>query len=251
MESEISVTKKISFIFIVLILVLLAVLWLKPMPNFDRDEARSLPWTLPDFRNAKAHYEVLPDGRIKIEIEHLFLNNIRPEMISWFYQRLPYATVELNGTTYPLYHLFHPSEHGRIQVIEPATNSMPGINKGALVSRQEWFGNYNSKGAGRIISLDEKGMRVKPEIAGMHFGEIHHEFIAEGNGTRYILHSTLGSEWPVIGELVNFYIRSKQFPPPMLEQWIRHQIEEVSSLQFFLPVLYQTQAVDNHYKIQL
>ncbi|UAA40043.1 hypothetical protein KIH87_06750 [Paraneptunicella aestuarii] len=221
------------------------------MPHLERDSPRTLPWHLPDYRNAQFHYEVLDDGRLHIEIEHLFLSGIQPNMLAWFYQQLPISTVDLNGTTYPLYHLFHPTEHGRIKLMEPATNGQTGMHVGALVAREEWFGSFNSKGAGRVIEFSANGMLIKPEIAGMHVGQIHHEFIAEAGGTRYKVHSIIGSDWPVVGSLINFYIRSKLFPPAMLEQWLRHQVEEVSSLQFFLPVLYQSQAVDNHYKIQL
>ena len=39
-------------------------------------------------------------------------------MVSWFYQQLPISTVELHGVTYPLYHIFHPSEHGTLRVLD-------------------------------------------------------------------------------------------------------------------------------------
>jgi len=41
------------------------------------------------------------------------------------------------------------------------------------------------------------------------------------------------SNLPVLGPLINRYIRYKMFPPVMVEQWLRHQVEEVSSLSFF------------------
>ncbi len=220
-----------------------------------KDPPRLLPWTLPDYTQAKVTYEILDDGRLKIEIEHLFLRNIEPKMIAWFYQNLPIANVNLNGTTYPLYHLFHPTEHGNITVKEPATNGQPGMGEGALISRFEWFGPYTSKGAGRVIEFTTTGMKVSPEVAGLNFGVIHHEYVfrdvAGDKGTQYYVHSIIGSDWPLVGPIINYFIRHYMFPPEKLAQWLRHQVEEVSSLQFFLPVLYQTEAKQNHYKIDI
>ena len=70
-------------------------------------------------------------------------------------------------TTHTFYHLFHPSEHGRIRVAEPATDGTPGMGVGALVEREEWFGPFDSKGDGRITQFSSKGMTVVPEEVGM------------------------------------------------------------------------------------
>ena len=172
-------------------------------------------------------------------------------MVMWFYQQLPIATVELNGETYPLYHLFHPTEHGNIALKQPATNGQPGMGVGALVERQEWFGDFNSKGAGRIIAFTDYGMTVKPEVAGLYFGEINHQLTQTPQGTVYHVTSIIGSDLPIIGPAINLLVRYKMFPPPMLKQWLRHQVEEVSSLAFFLPELYRASPVDNHYQITI
>lgn len=203
-----------------------------------RDAPRSLPWAAIDISKASAVVSVDEQGRLVIEITHQPLLDISPDMVRWFYQQLPISTVTYQGKVLPWYHIFHPSEHGQIQVTEPALNNQPGMAPGALVSRFEWFGHYNSHGSGRILAMDSNGMTVSPEVAGLGFGEIQHQFIAHHWGTEYRLRSVLGVDWP-FSNAINKLIRTRKFPAAMVQQWIRHQQEEVASLNYFLPRLYQ------------
>lgn len=231
---------------------LMAVVWFMPQPSFTHDAPRNLPWTLPDYRPAKTQIHTLSDGRLAITIEHLPLPGVSPAMLAWFYKVLPISRVQFQGTRYPLYHLFHPTEHGVIQISEPAANGVEGMGVGALVTRWEWFGPFNSKGSGRILSLSSAGMTVSPEVAGMSVGHIEHRFEATPCGSRYTVSSVLGSKLPVVGGLINLYIRHRQFPPEKVQQWLRHQVQEVSSLPFFLPELYRQrtpQSADMEYDL--
>lgn len=239
MSTNIKIIKNILQWSLLLLVGLVAFMWLKPMPEFDHDKARNLPWQLPDYRAAKSQVEILDDGRIHIQIEHLPLVNITPKMVSYFYQVLPITQVSLNGEVMPLYHIFHPTEHGQIEIKEPGTNRVEGMSEGALVYRQEWFGPFNSKGTGRIVKKTDTVMVAQPEMMGLKFGRITHSFEKTHYGTRYTLDSIVGSDLPIIGPLINYYIRHKMFTPEMVEQWLRHQIQEVSSLQFFARELYQ------------
>jgi len=226
-----------------------AALWLKPAGGLLHDAPRQLPWSVPDYRPAKTAHTVLPDGRIRIEITHLPLNGIRPEMLAWWYRQLPVSSVEVGGVRYPFYHVFHPTEHGRIRVLEPATDGKAGMGVGALVEREEWFGPFDSKGAGRVTQLSAAGMTVVPEVAGFEFGEIRHTFEATATGTRYRVVSIIGVQWPLVGGAVNGLIRRAMYPQAMLTQWERHQVEEVGMLQHFLPQLYNSQPQGNLYRL--
>lgn len=231
------------------LLAALALLWLKPGSGLLHDAPRQLPWSVPDYRPAKARHSVLPDGRIRIDITHLPLTGIRPEMLMWWYQKLPVSTVDVGGVPYTFYHVFHPTEHGRIRVAEPASDGTPGMGVGALVEREEWFGPFDSKGAGRITQFSAAGMTVVPEVAGMRFGEIQHIFEATPTGTQYRVVSVIGVEWPLIGGAVNALIRNTLYPDAMLKEWERHQIEEVGMLQNFLPALYNSQPTGDRYRL--
>ena len=229
---------KITFIFMAVISVIAAMVWFKPQPDFPHHEPRNLPWELPDYTQANSQIKVLNDGRLHITIEHLPLVNIEPKMVSLFYRVLPISTVELNGQTIPLYHIFHPTEHGYIEVKEKAASGINGMTEGALISRKEWFGPYNSKGAGRILKMTDTTMIAQPEMLGLTFGRIEHTFEPTDIGTRYTVNSIIGSDLPLIGPAINYYIRHKMFNPGMLTQWLRHQVQEVSSLQFFAKPLF-------------
>jgi len=243
------VPKRRLFLFLLVLLVGAALWWLLPRKGLLHDPPRSLPWAVPDYRPAHATHRVLPDGRLRIEITHLPLTGIRPEMLAWWYRKLPISTVDIGGVRYPFYHVFHPTEHGRIWVVEPAQDGQSGMGVGALVEREEWFGPFDSKGAGRVTRLNAAGMTVIPEVAGLQFGEIEHIFEPTPTGTRYRVVSTIGVKWPLVGGVVNMIIRHAMYPEAMLRQWERHQIEEVGMLQHFLPALYASQPQGNTYRL--
>lgn len=218
-------------------------------PQLVRDAPRDLPWTLPDYRLANTHWEIGDDGRIYTQVEHLFLPDITPAMLSWFYQQLPIATVDFRGKTYPLYHIFHPTEHGSLRVLEPAIDGSAGMGVGALIQRDEWFGPYDSRGAARIDEFSESGMLAIPRAAGTSIGRVRHTFRAAPGGSYYRVDSIIGSELPLLGPLINLYLRERIFHPDMLQEWRRHQVEEVASLRFFLPGLYAQRHMGRHFKL--
>lgn len=229
--------------------VALAVLWHLPQPSVKHDPPRDLPWTVPDHTLAKKSYEYLPDGRILVITHHLPLPDITPAMIAWFYQQLPISTVELDGTTYPLYHLFHPTEHGRLWVDEEAADGTPGMKQGATIVREEWFGEFDSRGKARITEFSDRGFTAVAYVAGIEIGMVEHRYSVVDGQTRYVVHATLGSDLPLLGTLLNAYIRNRVFTPAMMAQWMRHQVEEVGSLVHFLPALYKQRSQGVHFSL--
>ncbi|MCL6415301.1 hypothetical protein MIB92_06540 [Aestuariirhabdus sp. Z084] len=224
---------------LLLLALALLLLFIWPRPSFDMAPARDFGWRLPTLDQANYDYRVRDDGRLEIRLQHPVLEGVSPAMLSWWYQQLPIGRADWNGEKYSYYHLFHPSEHGVIRLLEPAADGSEGIGVGALVYRQERFGPFFSKGSGRILSFNQQGMLVAPSMGPLTFGRIEHRFVAENGGTSYSVHALLGSEVPIIGPIINRYIASKRFPPPVLQQWLRHQVEEVGTLPYFLPELYR------------
>lgn len=236
---EIGMNSLVKWVAAVLILCAVALgLALLAPERIARDAPRDLPWVLPDYRLANTHWEIGEDGRIYSQVEHFFLHDISPKMVSWFYRYLPISTIDYKGVTYPAYHIFHPTEHGTIRLLEPASDGSPGMGLGSMVEREEWFGIYDSRGAARIVEYSDTGFLAIPEVAGIPMGEVRHTFRAVDGGTAYRVDAVIGSKLPVLGPLLNYYLRHWVFHPKMLEQWQRHQLEEVASLQFFLTKLY-------------
>ena len=237
----------LAFLLLGAVIALLAFLLL-PAP-IERDAPRSLPWQLPDYRLAETSWQVGEDGKIYTSVQHFFLRDISPRMVSWFYQQLPISTVQLSGRTLPLYHIFHPTEHGTIRMIEAAADGTPGMAEGAMIYRSEWFGPFDSRGKARIVEFSEQGMLACTEAAGIVIGMVRHQLQAQNGGTAYRVDSVIGTDLPVFGPLINLALRHFVFHPAMLEQWRRHQVEEVASLQFFLPEIYAQRDKGNHFII--
>lgn len=223
---------------------LLAILFLIPQPQFEIETARPSFWKYPPVDQASYHYSVLSDGRLKIHIEHPLLADVTPEMISWWYRNLALGEAMIAGISYPYYQIFHLTEHGQIHIREAATDGSAGMGVGALVYRQETFGPFKSKGQARVMSFNRDGFVVIPVMGPLKLGRVEHNFKQVAGGTLYTVDTVLGSQAPVLGWFLNIYIRNKRFSEPVLEQWIRHQLEEVGSLPDYLPELYSNRTVN-------
>lgn len=218
--------------------------------NPKHDAPRRLPWPLRDVRDALTKHETLADGRIRLRIQHRPLPGVTPEMLAWWYRVLPISQVEFDGALRPMYHLFHPYEHGRIWVDAPAADGRPGVGAGGVVARYEWFGPYDSEGAARVIELSPRRFVSRPIMAGVPFGEIRHEWRTSPQGATYAVESVIGVDWPVVGPWVNSLLRRFIFSDAMLREWQRHQVEEVGLLPHFLPLLYARRNDENVYQLE-
>ena len=93
-------------------------------------------------------------------------------------------------------------------------------------------------------------MLALPQLAGFAIGEVRHRFEQVGSGTAYRVEAIIGSEVPLLGSLLNRVLRQRVFHPRMMQQWQRHQVEEVASLQFFLPQIYAQRAAGSHFLLE-
>lgn len=237
-----------------MILLLLGFL-LKPLPKFDQPKAIQLPWSLTSNNKVETHYQYLDNGQILIEITNIELIKITPQMLHWFYRNLPASRVKISPTpilneqvkqqSLSWFQIFHQPEHGDIQVLEQKSGSA------TLIQKEEWFGPYHRQGNERMLSLSDQGMKVQFELAGLPFGHSEHNFIQVANGIEYKIKTIIGSDLPVIGPFINVILRYKMFPERMLEHWIRHQVEEINSLNSFLPQLFVAPKQENYYLLKL
>jgi hypothetical protein len=236
-------------IFTYLVLLLVIGFLVKPMPDFPHHTPIKLPWQIQDTNLAQTNYQYLDNGQILITITHLPLIDITPKMLTWFYKNLPISTVQIGQEIFPWYQIFHPSEHQSINILQPTTDGSSGLGVavGALIEKKQWFRSYNSLTTERVMAFSEQGMTLKPELAGLSFAQVEHLFIKTKTGTQYQVSSLIGSDLPIIGPVINLIIRYKILPEDMLKQWIRHQVEEVSNLNAFLPKLYQADKQGTHY----
>ena len=217
--------------------------------NPKHDPPRRIPWPLPDASQAVTSHEILPDGRIHLAIEHRPLPGVTPEMLAWWYRVLPFSQVEFDGALRPLYHLFHPTEHGRIWIEAPAADGRPGVGAGGIVARFEWFGPYDSEGAARVVELSPRRFvsgRRSPASTSARSATSWGNVAAGRDVRRGHDHRRgLAGDRPVDQRPA----APAMFSEGMLREWQRHQVEEVGLLPHFLPALYAQRNDRNIYRL--
>lgn len=216
----------------------LAILFALPRPSVEIEPARPAMWSYPSVDEATYTYWLDNAGKLRLHLVHPVLHGVTPEMVAWWYQNLAIGETEIDGVTYPYYHLFHLTEHGQNRILEPSTDGSPGMGVGALVYRQETFGPYASKGQGRVLQFGPNGYLVAPVMGPFSLGMVKHTFESVASGTLYTVDIELGSDIPVLGYVLNKFIQRNRFSPPVINEWVRHQVEEVGSLVHYLPGLY-------------
>jgi hypothetical protein len=232
---------KLSVSTLILIAVSILFFFIFKGPPFVIGPPRPHFWDYPKLEEATYSSEILSDGKLLIQIRHPLLKGVTPEMISWWYKNLASGKYSIQGVKYEFYHLFHLTEHGKTTVVKAATDGSAGMGKGATIYRQERFGKFLSKGYGRVEEFSQNGFVVTPIMGPLDLGRIEHQFISKEKGTYYTVRTVLGSDLPIIGSVINFYIRNCPFRPEIVQEWIRHQVEEVGSLVNYLPQIYSQQ----------
>src|SRR6185369_15268054 len=71
---------------------------------------RPIPWTMKRVESAETEMRLLPDGRLHLHIRHEVLRGVTPAMLVWWFQHLE-GTIELQGRSWPRYHIWHPVDH--------------------------------------------------------------------------------------------------------------------------------------------
>jgi hypothetical protein len=83
---------------------------------------------------------------------------------------------------------------------------------------------------------------VEVRALGQRVLEIRGQFVAREAGTQVSSTMTIGSTgW--LGDLgLNAWLIERFFPPARRRAWLKHSVEEIGNLQYFLPALYRRHA---------
>ncbi len=179
----------------------------------------------------------LPDGRVQIRVEHDLLRGVTPEMLMWFYENLPAASVDLGGQRYPLYRIWHPRDHVAVTVVEPASSESLGLSKGATIRVQEFVGDDVLDMTATMHRRDEGGTRLVRSLGPVEFMSLEHSFRESEGGVRVVSTGVIGSTVPIVGPLLNLVAR-RMTSKEQMQRLFRHMIEEFGNLEFFLPALW-------------
>lgn len=199
---------------------------------------RPISWAMRSLASATFRELLLPDGRVQMRLEHELLEGITAPMLAWWFRNID-AEMDLEGHRYHRYLIWHPVDHIHFRVVRRVRGS---VGAGARFHIVEAFGGdpkYLMDHVADVAKLDEDGVVLEMRRFGQAAARLHHQFVPAKGGTRYRSTLTLGlGSW--LGQLgLNRYLRSAVMPPDMRAAWIKHNVEEVGNLRFFLPQLYR------------
>jgi hypothetical protein len=192
--------------------------------------------------SAKTDESVLGDGRVRLQIEHELLQGITPAMLVWWWRNID-GTIEVAGASYARYLVWHPVDHIHFELTERLPDGSVGA--GAVFHIVEALGADMRNLIDvrlHLRELDERGAMVEVRALGQRVLEIRGQFVAREAGTQVSSTMTIGSTgW--LGDLgLNAWLIERFFPPARRRAWLKHSVEEIGNLQYFLPALYRRHA---------
>jgi len=202
--------------------------------QLTRPPPLDVPFAMKPVSSAQVTVSELEDGRVDVVLRHELLHGVTSEMLVWFFEVLPSASVEVGSQTRPLYQLWHPVDHISVEVLEPASSGRPGFAAGARVHIVEAVGDNIVDLVGKIQRRDETGSTIVSYLGPFRVGQLDHDYQQTPGGVEVTSHLVLGSDVPLIGRLLNAIARSR-FDA---RAWVKHGVEEFGNLEFFLPAIY-------------
>jgi hypothetical protein len=222
--------------------------WFGLLPGGSRSRWSLLPprpidWPMKPLSSAKIQENTLPDGRVELRIVHDLLHGVTPRMLVWWWRNIE-GDMELDGRTYARYLIWHPIDHIYFEVMHRMPDGT--VDVGSTFHLVEALGANMRNLLDvmlRLAQLDEGGARAELHVLGRVAMEIQGQFVPQIAGTQIISTMTLGSQGLFGGRLgLNRVLIDWFFPAERRKAWLKHSVEEIGNLQFFLPKLYERHA---------
>jgi hypothetical protein len=204
--------------------------------------------------SAKTRLSRLSDGRLELTIKHDLIRGVTREMLAWWFCRIDGA-MDYMGQTVSRYRVWHPRDHIFYKDLTRAADGTGSA--GTLRHIVEAFNcdpRYLVNVIDRVVKLDETGILLSTEQAGITLGSfqspiiplgtevvtLQHDFIAAPTGTRYESRMLAGRD-TLFGRL---FLNRRLLPwlvidDAMGQAWLQHNVEEVGNFERFLPPLYE------------
>jgi hypothetical protein len=223
-------------------------------PRWSLPTPLTCPWPLKPLSSAKTRLSHLSDGRLELTIKHDLIRGVTREMLAWWFCHID-GTMDYMGQTVPRYRVWHPRDHIFYKDLTTAADGSGSA--GTLRHIVEAFDrnlNYLVNIVDRVVKLDETGILLSTEQAGITLGSfqspiiplglevvtLQHDFIAAPTGTRYESRMLAGRD-TLFGKLLlnRGLLPWLVIDDAMGQAWLRHNVEEVGNLERFLPQLYE------------
>ncbi len=200
----------------------------------------TVPWALKPLDSAQVGLEVLPGGRRRFHIRHDVLRGVTPEMLLWWFGHLE-GDMELEGRSVSRYRVWHPRDHVAVRYVRRLPDG--SIGPGAQLHIQEFFDARPENKIdiiATITRLDVGGFHHVEHVAGIAAACMDYRFTRVDGGTLFENELVVGVAAPW-ARLVNPIVK-RVFPDAKGHAWLRHNVEEVGSLEHFLPRLFDEHA---------
>jgi len=203
-------------------------------------EPLRLPWEFKPVSSATAGVETLTDGRKKFWIKHDVLKNVTPRMLAWWFGHME-GDVEIQGRRFPRYRVWHGLDHVYARYLRRAPDG--SIGPGAQIALCEYLGrnpSYKIEAVSTIEKLDETGFIHNVIQGGVRIARMEHVFMKTVDGASDE-NCLIWPGTPRFGPLARL-LATFLFPDGKGLAWLKHNIEEMGTLENFLPELYEREA---------
>jgi hypothetical protein len=196
----------------------------------------SLPWELKPVSSARSGFKTLADGRTCFWVDE-FLRGITPKMLVWWFSHLE-GDVGIGGRLLSRYRVFHPFDHVWARYVRRLPDG--SIGPGAQIRICEFIARnprYKTQVTATIEKLDEDGFINNVVVAGLSIVRMEHDFHQTEGGTRFEHRLITPGNMKLC--VLSKPISALMFPNPKGQAWLKHAIEEMGSLENFLPQFYE------------
>jgi hypothetical protein len=180
--------------------------------------------------------ERLADGRMRFWVKHEVLNGVTPAMLVWWFRHLE-GSVQIDGRALNRYRVWHPFDHVSARYVRCARDG--SIGPGAEMALCEVLAReprFTINVVSTIEKLDEEGFIHKVVVHGFELARMEHTFRETAAGV--IDENCLIAPGSRRLAFLTDFLVARQFPEPKALAWLRHSVEEIGSLENFLPELY-------------
>jgi hypothetical protein len=112
------------------------------------------------------------------------------------------------------------------------------VSKGARIAICERIAEHPRRVVADVAQMDESGLTLLLRQGPLQLGELCHKFSETPEGTIYRSRLLAGPSVPLIGKLLAAVVKRFALTPDLGRAWLKHNVEEVGNLEFFLPELY-------------
>jgi hypothetical protein len=196
----------------------------------------SVPWDLKPISSATAGSQTLPDGRKRYWVRHSVLKGVTPPMLVWWFAHLE-GDVEIEGRLLPRYRVWHPLDHVSARYVRRAPDGSVGA--GAQMALFEVLARnprFTINVVSTIEKLDEEGFVHNVVRRGVTLARMEHTFREVPGGM--IDENSLTIPGSHRLAFLSSVLVPWKFPEPKGRAWLKHCIEEMGTLENFLPELY-------------